>query len=190
MRAAPITSLIGLGFALTLAVAALAPEWLHSFAAKEGPLELGSHALLLAAVIAYLVRARRAPRWLPLGVALAAAVVLGEELDWGGVLGLRGESGVPNIHNAWSGASYLLFAVPWVLLYGAAFTPEHWELRRRCGEHLPPRDHAGAFVLIAVVGAATVSPGLGAWEAVLDEVTETLLYALVLASGLSTSVKT
>lgn len=190
LRAAPLTSLVGLGFVLTFLLAVAAPASLRWVAAKEGPLELLSHAVLLAGVVVYLVRARRAPRWIPLLIALWAGVVLGEELDWGAVLGVGPASEGANLHNAWGGASYLLFALPWLLLYSAALAPPSWGLPKRWSGQLPPRDHAGAFVLIAVVAAATVSPGLADWESSLDEVGETLLYALLLASGLSTSVKT
>ncbi|MEM6293722.1 MAG: hypothetical protein AAGA54_20780 [Myxococcota bacterium] len=171
--------------ACVVAFAALAlvdaPRWL-ALAAKEGALERSSHALLGVATLAWLARARQAPRRVPLVLAGFCLVVLAEELDWGAHLGwstiaagLRAGVGDTNLHNLLGGASYLIFAVPPMLFYGSAL--------RGAGAHRPARADAVAFALIAATAAAS----LGAppsWESSLDELSELMLYGLIACSGL------
>lgn len=152
----------------------LAPELTRSLAAKEGPLEHLSHGLLGVGLVAWAIvawrsRARSRSAAAAPTLALWCGLVLGEELDWGGVYGWV--SGGGNLHNAWHGASYLLFSIPVLLVVG-------WGGWRRGGApgRLPRRVDAiglGVLGLCAVVGTV-------AWpeiEALLDEVTETILYA-------------
>ncbi len=158
-----------------------APRWL-ALAAKEGTLERSSHALLGVASLAWLARARTPPRSVPLLVAAFCVLVLGEELDWGAQLGvhaiangLQARVGDTNLHNLLGGASYLLFAVPPVVLYGSALAGR--------GPHRPPSADALAFALIAATAAASlgVSPS---WESSLDELSELMLYGLIACTGL------
>lgn len=156
----------------------LAPDWLLDVSAKEGAAEAASQVVLLVATAGWaILRTRQGAGagW----VALACAVVLGEELDWGAQLGvdtLVQLMGVPNLHNGLGGASYLLFAVPWVVLYGMALrgveTPA-W---------VPPRLDGVAFGLVVLTAAISlVVPS--AWEEALDELSELMLYALLAVGG-------
>jgi hypothetical protein len=194
-------AVVGLLAFATLAV--LAPELAAALSTKEGPLEHLGHGLLLLAGLGWLratLRARgddrRSERRLCAALALACVVILGEELDWGGVYGfttladvVHGASGRANLHNAWHGASYVVFAALPLLLVGVV----GWR-RGDAPGRLPGRRDA---IALAILGVASLAGSLvwPTWEPRLDEVVETLLYvglmwlALrpVAASGLSTS---
>jgi hypothetical protein len=181
-------------FGFTL-VAWLDPAQTRGMAAKEGSLEAAGEALLVAAVVGWLFAAweargdaRRFERCVCIGLLLTCAIVLGEELDWGGAL--KAVIGRPNLHNAWEGASYMLFALPVVLLVGVV----GWRRGDAPGRLPARRDAVG----LALLGAASLGGSLAwpAWELALDEAAETLLYAGLAwislrpvgpASGLSTS---
>ncbi|MEM6994831.1 MAG: hypothetical protein AAF721_30230, partial [Myxococcota bacterium] len=122
-------ALAGLSFVVFAIAMVCWPRATATLAAKEGPLEHVSHAVLALAVAAAAFRAATGGergaggRWPHVGVTLWLFVVLGEELDWGRVYGvdalatpLASLVGRPDLHNAWSGASYLLFAIPVVWL--------------------------------------------------------------------------
>ncbi len=160
----------------------VAPEPTTRLTAKEGLVEHISHAVLAVAVLVWVRRAVRAGRdaapgtaWVVGAIAAWCGVVLGEELDWGAVYGctvvaapLTEWTGRPDVHNAWSGASYLVFAVP---VLGLALLG----LRRRFGF-----DRFDATALLVVVVASAV--GTLGWpdrEAQLDEVAELVLYAVL-----------
>ena len=164
--------------AALLAVLVVAPEPAGRWLAKEGPVEHASHLVLLLAALT----------WLGLGLARGRAlvmscfllVVLAEEVDWGAVyglpaLGVRIDAAVGhrNLHNALRGASYLLFALPLALYFGAP--------ARRLGALAPTADERAAFALVA---AAFVAFNLGPWERQAQELLEAVLYALLLAVGL------
>lgn len=168
-----------LAFAALVAVSPASAEWL---AAKEGPLEHLGHGVLVLAALAWVwaaVRRRRvrAERWVCIGLALTCGLVLGEELDWGAVYGLNGLSDVVravagrgNLHNAWSGASYLLFALLPVGLVGVV----GWR-RGDAPGRLPRRRDALGLVLLGLLSVVATL----VWEAgeeMVDEVGETLLY--------------
>jgi hypothetical protein len=176
--AQPRASQPTLGLAAVLALVAscgvaavLAPAWLLEVSAKEGMVEVVSQAILLVAAAGWaVVRGRESRR--ALLIALACLVVLGEELDWG----LRGP-GSGNLHNSVGGASYLLFALPWVWLYGASLgllPRARW---------VPPRPDGIAFaVVVAVAGSSLVMSS--AWEQAVDELSELMLYVLLAVGGL------
>ncbi len=156
----------------------LAPDWLLEVCAKEGAAEASGQTLLLVATAGWaLLRTRLGggAGW----VALACAVILAEELDWGAQLGFTAlveRVGIPNLHNGLGGASYLLFAAPWVLLYGAA-------LRRvEAPAWVPPRLDGVAFGLVAITAALSLLQP-PAWERALDELSELMLYALLAVGG-------
>jgi hypothetical protein len=163
---------------LVLAAPALARRLL----AKEGPVEHVSHVVLLAAVLAWLGLAWRARAWTrlrALGMAGFLALVLAEELDWGGVLGwpavglrLDAAVGHRNLHNASHGASYLLFALPLLLHFAA---PARWH-----DGLAPAADERAAFFAVAL---AFIAWNLGPWESQAQELLEGVLYALLLAVG-------
>lgn len=179
-----------LGFTL---VAWLDPVDMRDMAAKEGSLEVAGEALLVAAALGWLWAAweargdaRPLERRVCIGLWLTCALVLGEELDWGGAL--KATIGRPNLHNAWGGASYVLFMLPVAVLVGVV----GWR-RGLEGGRLPDRRDAAALALLgaASIGGSLAWPG---WERELDEVAELLLYAGLawlslrpVASGLSTS---
>lgn len=181
----PIAAFGVLSFAV---VAALGPELARAVAAKEGPLEHASHALLAGALLAWSIAAarargdaRRRERRRALLLALYVLVVLGEELDWGAVYGIealasevRALGGRANLHNAWSGASYVLFALPALVLVGG----EGWR-RPRARDRGPSRGDAIGLGVLAV-SAVGGSLGWPQWEPELDEVVETLLYLSLL----------
>lgn len=167
--------LVALAAFVVLALAA--PERTAGWLAKEGPVEHASHVILALAALAWLALAifkRSAARLLSLALALFLALVLAEELDWGAVYGWRGPGeaiarvfGHRNLHNAASGSSYLLFAVPLAVYFAwprAPLTPTRHERR--------------AFVLLA---AAFLACNLTPWERHGQELLEALLYALMLA---------
>lgn len=158
----------------------VAPQWTARALAKEGPVEVVSHAVLLVAVLAWLLAAWRRhtrARALAVGVAVFCAVVLGEELSWGAELGvtmladpLSAATGRADFHNAWGGASYLVFAVPVVALVVIGIVAS--------AQTLPlgiDRDDAVALGLVglAAIGGTLAWPSL---EAQLDELSELALY--------------
>ncbi len=180
----PLRAWVGLAsvsaLALACGVAALAtPPWLLHMAAKEGPVEVASHVVLLAAALGWAsIRTRegRGAAWVGAG----CAVVLAEELDWGAQLGVSlfaDTFGVHNLHNSLGGASYLFFALPWACLFGAAL------LGKTTPQWIPPRPDAFAFaVVLAVAAASLMLPS--AWEQALDELSELLLYVLLAVGGM------
>lgn len=180
-----------------LAIAiAIAPERVREVCAKEGACELVSHLVLAIAALGWIAAASRgrseARSWALALVALACVVVLGEELDWGGVLGLRGVAdplerafGAANVHNAARGHSYLLFALAAPLLATVALGRGVWarRWRTRLGPWAPRASEGAAALLVIAVALATalVQPG---WDSEVDEVAELLGYATVAAIGL------
>lgn len=153
----------------------LVPDWLLEVCAKEGAAEAAGQVVLLVAVAGWaVIRTRQGAGagW----VALGCAVVLAEELDWGAQLGAHALVGVHNLHNGLGGASYLLFAVPWVVLYGVALrgvTTPAW---------VPPRLDGVAFGIVGLTaGVSLLVPS--AWEQALDELSELMLYALLAVGG-------
>ncbi len=183
---------------LIVALAAVAwPATMRWLAAKEGPLEHLSHLVVAAAGTGFFrvgIRAAARGRAIALGMACFCGIVLGEELGWGSVLGVevvadavRAISGRSDFHNAWSGASYLLFAVPVVALFGPVLLAsvgirgeEVWVHRwqEALGDVAPAPDHALA---LACLGVASLTGTLAVpdWESELDEITELLLYAVL-----------
>lgn len=196
---ARLRSRVGAGPALVIAgcvtfvlLTVLAPGPLRAWTAKEGPLEHMSHVVLAIGVVALWVRACR-PVAMPggraavCGLALAFTVVLAEELDWGAVIGvhaiadrLHAWTGRRNLHNAWHGGSYVLFAAP-VLAIVALGLSRGGPARAR--PRMPgwlgpgPSDAVG----LLVVGAASLllTLALAAWEPQFDEVAELFAYGLV-----------
>lgn len=178
----PRTSAVLLLMLGLLVLVLAAPTLARRLLAKEGPVELVSHVILLAAVLAWLALVRRTRGRDRLRAALMAgflALVLAEELDWGGVLGLPAIGlrldaavGHRNLHNATHGASYLLFALP-LLLHFAAPARMH-------GGLAPVADERAAFFAVAL---AFIAWNLGPWESHAQELLEGVLYALLLAVG-------
>ena len=146
-------------YALAAVVAAVAPASALQIAEKEGLLEHLSHAVLLVGIVAWMIRARTPPRAVAIAVAVTLTVVLAEELDWGGLFGataVADVTGLPNFHNSWGGASYLVFAVPFAAFFALPLT--------RFADHGPSRGHSLAFAVVAVaaVGSTLADPILGA----------------------------
>jgi hypothetical protein len=165
---------------------------LRSWCAKEGPIEQLSIAALAVSVIAWalVVRhtwSRRFDRWAVVMLAFTLLVV-GEELDWGAVLGatsvgemLRGAVGHRNLHNFGGGHGYLVFAlVPAVAVLAA------W--RGGTGVGSPRRTDAIALVVAAVptVLSAWVWP---AWSDELDEFGELVVYVALAAWSLGAAAR-
>lgn len=186
MRAYPRTGAVLLACAAAGVLALLDPAAAAALLAKEGPAEHASHAVLLAAALAWAgaaARARGRARAVAAALAAFLALVLAEELDWGAVygapaLGLRVAAvfGHRNMHNAARGASYLLFALPLALYYLAPGTGA-WRDRLA-----PTRDERLAFA--AIGGLFLAGNQVAAAERAAQELLELLLYALLLASGL------
>jgi hypothetical protein len=167
-------------YAAAAVAAVIAPEHALRVAAKEGLLEALSHAVLLVGIVAWAVRARIAPRAVPILAAVVLAVVLAEELDWGGLFGVTlvaEVTGLENFHNSWGGASYLLFAVPFAVFFALPFT--------RLARHGPDRGHTFAFAVVMIVAAASALAD-PVWERALDELNETLAYGLAATSSNAT----
>ncbi len=174
-----------LTFGMLVVVSPEAAAWV---AAKEGPLEHVGHLVLVAGVVAWIVAARRMERdatfdrRVAIGLALTCAAVLGEELDWGAVYGV---GSLGNLHNAWSGASYLVFAMLPVGLIGVV----GWRRGDDAPGRLPRRRDALGLVLL---GGGTLAAVLlwPAGEPLVDEVSETLLYGALLWMALRPVKKT
>lgn len=177
------------GWLLFAAAASVAPEALRSWCTKEGLVEELSHGLLIVAILLWIAGVIRGPRRGSMAAgALFVAVLLGEEVDWGAVWGLKGGlraiSGEVNLHNAWAGTSYLLFGLPLLWLYGPALFAgaEGGSASTRFGGRGPSTDEAQAFVLVAL--GATLAPFVGqTWEPELDEFAELLLYVVLLSTA-------
>ncbi len=173
------------GLAATAALAVAAPELLAQLCAKEGPLEQLSHWVLAAAVLAWIrhaLRARDDRPWALL-VSLWLLLVLGEEIDWGGVYYfndiadyLRARVGHRNLHNALDGLAYTGFALltAALLLYGVLRA----RARALAGRPTrgPTRDDALGLGLLALVTTA-VTLALPRLEATVEECAELLFYA-------------
>lgn len=189
---APMRWVIGIGWLGFGVLAALVPTQMRMWAAKEGTVEAVSHGLLIVTVAAFVFGAIRGPARGRAGVAAAfAAWLLAEEVDYGAVWGvsviadrLRPLLGEPNLHNAWSGASYILFGVPLLWLYAGALIrprleeppPDPWQGRG------PSLDEARAFVLLAIIAIAAPLM-VESWEPELDEWAEMLLYVVLLGTA-------
>lgn len=172
----------------------LASDRTLAFFAKEGPSEHLSHAVLLGAVLAWSMfgaRERRPRRsWPTFAMAAFLAVVLLEETDWGAVYGVQELSAVVrtwfpkgNLHNAASGASYMLFAVP---LLGYFLLPlSSGRLGRACvdafGASVPGASERWVFVLVAFLPPPLTLVLSTRWERALDEMIELPLYGLMLS---------
>lgn len=164
-----------------------------SFFAKEGPSEHCSHAVLLAAALAWTAcgaRARRPQRaWPALAIAAFLSLVLLEETDWGAVyrvdeLATLVRRAFPegNVHNSAKGASYLLFALP---LAGYFLLPRSsGRLGRACAEALgsaaPSRSERWVFFAISFIPPPLTLILPRVWERALDEMIELPLYGLML----------
>lgn len=155
------------------------PSLLLRSAAKEAAVEAVSHGVLVFAAASWVlvrIRGGRGALW----IAAACLVIFLEEVDWGAHLGFPGLGaalGLSNLHNSLGGASYLLFALPWVWLYGRALrgaSRPDW---------IPPRADGVAFGLIVAVAAVSVATELQ-WQRALDELSELMLYGLIVISGL------
>jgi len=184
--------------------AAVAWPWvLREVAAKEGPIEHLSHAVLVVAVIGWARAAWRhhARRGAVLSALMAVfcTLVLFEELSWGKEVGVdivadhvRAIAGRPDFHNAWGGASYMLFAVPLlVLILPALARHTTWlqSLRSAWGDRLPTRRRLVPLGLIAVftILGTVAAP---AWENELDELNELMLYLWLTTTALAPPEKT
>ena len=186
-------------FVVFAMAAVLMPDATGQWTAKEGPVEHVSHGVLLLAVLAWSARTVEVLRkpgggdphaqgtangvWLPLGVALWMAVVLAEELDWGAVYGFNGLAGQlsrvagrPDLHNAWSGASYLVFCIPVLVLAGLGLVGTKQGAQPN-GVALDRSDAAALIVVMAVSFVGTLA--WSAVEAQLDEVAELVLYGVL-----------
>lgn len=187
---------VAIGWLCFAALAALVPDELREWAAKEGTIEALSHGLLMVTALAFALAVARGPgRARPALVMVFTLWLLAEEVDYGAVWGvtiiadaLRSLVDESNLHNAWSGASYILFGVPLLWLYGAALVrpmfeeppPDPWEGRG------PSIDEARAFILLSIV--AIVAPFLAeSWEPELDEWSEMLLYVILLSTAARTA---
>jgi hypothetical protein len=145
---------------------------LASLARKEGPIEIVGHVVLALAAVAWatiaVARARaRRPCAAHGALTCFLALVLLEELE----LSL-------DLHNAWRGHAWLLFAaaaaVPFLAVgLGAG-------ARERLGANAPRRRDVVAFVAIGAVAVGTTG---GAWERPAEEIAELALYLLWLAIG-------
>ncbi|MDI3289056.1 hypothetical protein [Polyangium sp. 15x6] len=194
-----MTWIVGITYLFFMVMTFVAPAFTRDFSAKEGPLEHVQHMLLVAGIGAWVVAAFRAAKGRGSAVAIACLLtfVLGEELNWGEVLGitavsdpLRRAIGRTNLHNFGRGLSYHLFALPLLALFGAGFfahfapkrSSSGWlgAWRTAFGDLIPTRDQTLAAGL---VGVCTVVLGLAmsAWESELDEVKETVVYGLLIA---------
>jgi hypothetical protein len=188
-----VLAFVASGWVILAIAIAVAPERVRAVCAKEGACELVSHVVLAVALLGFaiaVVRAKsRAHAWALGLVAIACAVVLGEELDWGAVLGLRGLAdplerglGSANVHNAARGHSYVLFALASPVLAAVAFGRGAWA--RRWQDRLgpwTPRPGDGAAALLVLVVALVVALAVPGWEAEIDEAAELLGYAVMAA---------
>lgn len=173
-----VVLVIAAGFA---GLALAAPQLAAATLAKEGPVEHASHLVLLAAVVLWVLLAARTggrPRISAAAVATFLALVLLEELDWGAVYGLPGPGeaiarslGHRNLHNAASGSSYLLFAVPLAAYFA-------WPPGPR--PHAPPAPLRGERLAFLLLAALFLLGNLTAWERQAQELLEGLVYALML----------
>lgn len=174
MTAAWVVGGLWLGFA---AAAFSGGAALRAWCAKEGPVEQLSVVVLVANLIAWAIvvrRTRPVDRW-ALVMLVFTALVVGEELDWGAVLGatrlgdaLRGAVGHRNLHNFGGGHGYLVFAiVPAVAVVAA------WRGSTSVGS--PRRSDAIALGVAALptVLSAWLWP---AWSDELDELGELAVY--------------
>jgi hypothetical protein len=172
----------------------IAPDALRGVLRKEGALEWMSHALLVVDVLVFALASYRHRSAAVAALAGFTMLVLAEELDWGAELGVRGIerplralSGDGNLHNRWSGHSYLLFAAPVFAYFALALPRVSTYARRHLGVATPSRTEGLAFLSMigVVVLLAVLMPS---WEGERDELIETILYALMLAIGIRIAI--
>ncbi len=140
--------------------------------AKEGVAEALS-ALLLAAAIGVLLRGVpfRSPgaAWGRWAGAAYCGLLLGEELDWGGVLGFGWSL---RLHE---GHAYSLFAIPLLVFWMLAFRMPASSKQRVGGLALPKRRALGVLILCLGSLVALSLTVLSAWEEPIEELTEAML---------------
>lgn len=178
-----------------LAFGAAEPETLRRLLRKEGPIEHLSHVLLLAAALGFFAAARADRRPAAAVIGLFLTLVLFEEIDWGGVYGWHGiaasfnsVTGSANVHNSWSGHSYLMFAAPVLGYFALAIPRAPAAIERRLGAAAPTREEGIAFALLLALILA-LAFALPAWERERDELIETTLYAMLLIISLRAALK-
>jgi hypothetical protein len=176
MTSAWVSAGLWLGFA---AAASSNESALRSWCAKEGAVERASVGVLLAMGAAWgfvLWRSRARDPW-AIAMLAFAILVVGEELDWGAVVGvggvgeaLQGAVGHRNLHNFAGGHGYLLFAiVPAVAVVAA--------LRRAPSRYVGAPTRADAIGLV-VAAVPTIASALAwpRWADELDEFGELVVY--------------
>ncbi len=166
-----VGSLLALGLVVSASVGLhLEPELFTELLAKEGPSEHLSHSVVgIAAGVWLLLGVRRAPALLG---GLFFLIVLGEETDWGAIYG---DGDGFNLHNAFGGHLYSLFAIPLVAFYGASLlAPER--LRALLGAATPERFDLWALGLCVLLGPVAGLSMMTDHERALDEVIELALY--------------
>lgn len=182
--------------ALTLA-ALLATGADPSIFGKEQWVEHASHVVLLASLAAWALAAARDRGPGALLMVPFLALVLCEELDWGEVYQelapalvsprrwVRAWTGRPDLHNSFQGHSYLLFAVPVLILAALPLVPARLRplSERLWGRIQPTRAELVAIFAVVAVHAllAILDPSL---ERALDETKELVLYAWLLPIAL------
>ena len=145
-------------------------EWLR----KEGPAEHLQHLLLAALVLASAaLAAGRGERTL-WAIPLYALLLLGEELDWGGLwLGGGG-----NLHTR--GHLYFLFGLPLAFAFTPSLRSRTSPMRALLGPATPSRSETLALFVAVLALPALASALRPAWELPLDEAKELALYGLLL----------
>lgn len=178
--------------AACLLAAVLVPETTRWVFQKEGLSEHVSHLVLVAGIVGFVrhgALSRRTDRspWIAWTMAAFLFVVLLEEIDWGAIYGVNEiaqtvlvGSDRPNLHNAWRGLSYNLFALPLLAFFVAPIA------RDRLARHahvLPTRSDQIEFGVLAVA-APVLGLVSGSFEPVVDEMLELAMYSRVTATGL------
>lgn len=185
-----ISGAVALVLFVSMGVAAYDTPLAFRWLAKEGPVEQVSHLVLVVGVGLWLAVYRRARsrRGFPLVAAAFLALLFLEETDWGAELGfvalsgsIRDLVGASNLHNSWGGHSYVLFALPIFLWFGATLLPERWRAPTlsRIAPYIPSRDARRAFWLVLAFAALTAP-----WEEHVQELSELLIYALLATPAL------
>jgi hypothetical protein len=184
--------LVALAVYLVTALAyALFPAPVAAALAKEGLVEHASHVFLAVGALALAACALRHRRRAFAFASAFLLFVLLEETDWGAVYGwtpladgLRALVGEGNLHNAWGGHSYLVFAIPPAAFYGPALLPERWASRARAFWMPCPLRRADALALLVLVFVDTAVAHSAGSDAGFDELSEACLYLLLAITAL------
>lgn len=171
---------------LAISFAIISPDLAQIALKKEGLIEQISNLILLGGILLWYRERKRSKlhRTVPTLVMTYLALLLLEEIDWGGIYGFHlfqwifGDLGRENLHNFWNGMSYALFGIPILLwFYSPAFSPA----RQIAGWFAPYSPNRDARIALLIVILSDLMFTITPWESLAQELAELLIYMLLIS---------